>query len=213
MKALIVYSGGMDSTTLLHEYKSEIELAISFDYGSNHNDKEFHFAEINTTKLKIPHLRINLKEVFKSFESTLLSGAETIPEGHYADENMKKTVVPFRNGIMLSIAAGIAASKGLDTILIGAHGGDHAIYPDCRPEFIDAINNAVTKGLWENVKILAPYLHIDKGQIAQIGKRIGVDYAQTYTCYKGGEVHCGVCGACTERKESLAGFDPTFYAK
>jgi 7-cyano-7-deazaguanine synthase len=211
MKAAIIYSGGMDSQTLLHEYKREVKLALSFNYGSNHNDREYEMAQKNTMNVGIEHHRIDLQESFKQIKSTLLSGADAVPEGHYAGENMKQTVVPFRNGIMLSIAAGIAASKGLDTVLIGVHGGDHDIYPDCRTDFITQFNFALKEGLWETVKVYAPYLLLDKKGIAHIGYEIGVPYALSYSCYKGRELHCGKCGSCNERKYALEGFDPTKY--
>ena len=143
------------------------------------------------------------------FKSSLLDGADAIPEGHYADENMKSTVVPFRNGIMLSIAIGIAESNGLDQVFIANHGGDHTIYPDCRPEFINAIDSAANAGTFNNVHVVAPYTKITKSDIARRGKELGLDYAETWSCYKGGEKHCGKCGTCVERKEALrdAGID------
>ena len=113
-------------------------------------------------------------------------------------------MVPFRNGIMLSIAIGIAESNNLDQVFIANHGGDHTIYPDCRPEFINAINGAATAGTYNNVRVVAPYTNITKGEIASIGKRLGIDYTETWSCYKGGEKHCGKCGTCVERKEALA---------
>lgn len=133
--SLIVVSGGMDSITLLYEYADRIALAVSFDYGANHNHKEIPFARIHCERLKIKHIVIPLAFMKEYFRSSLLDGSDSVPEGHYADENMKSTVVPFRNGIMLSIACGIAESNGLKQVLIANHGGDHAIYPDCRSEF------------------------------------------------------------------------------
>ena len=143
------------------------------------------------------------------FTSSLLEGAEAIPDGHYADENMKSTVVPFRNGIMLSVAIGIAESNGLKKVLIANHGGDHAIYPDCRPDFISAINKAAMSGTYLNVEVDAPYTNISKTDIARRGAALGIDYSETWSCYKGGAVHCGTCGTCVERKEALhdAGID------
>ena len=138
--SLIVVSGGMDSITLLYEYADRIALAVSFDYGANHNHKEIPFARIHCERLKIKHIVIPLAFMKEYFRSSLLDGSDSVPEGHYADENMKSTVVPFRNGIMLSIACGIAESNGLKQVLIANHGGDHAIYPDCRSEFIQAMD-------------------------------------------------------------------------
>lgn len=200
----IIVSGGMDSITLLYDHKDEIALGISFDYGSNHNAREIPFAKMHCERLGIKHITINLDFMHQYFKSSLLDGAEAIPEGHYADDNMKSTVVPFRNGIMLAIAIGIAESNNLDQVFIANHGGDHTIYPDCRPEFINAIDAAATAGTYNDVKVIAPYTKITKSDIARIGKRVGIDYAETWSCYKGGEVHCGKCGTCVERKEALA---------
>ena len=202
--SVIIVSGGMDSITLLYDHKDEIALGISFDYGSNHNAREIPFAKMHCERLGIKHITINLDFMHQYYKSSLLDGAEAIPEGHYADDNMKSTVVPFRNGIMLSIAIGIAESNNLDQVFIANHGGDHTIYPDCRPEFINAIDAAATAGTYNNVKVVAPYTQITKSDIARIGKKLGIDYTETWSCYKGGEVHCGKCGTCVERKEALA---------
>ena len=202
--SVIIVSGGMDSITLLYDHKDEIALGISFDYGSNHNAREIPFAKMHCERLGIKHITINLDFMHQYFKSSLLEGADAIPEGNYAEANMKSTVVPFRNGIMLSIAIGIAESNDLNQVFIANHGGDHTIYPDCRPEFINAIDAAATAGTYNNVKVIAPYTNITKGDIARIGKRLGIDYTETWSCYKGGEVHCGKCGTCVERKEALA---------
>lgn len=132
--SVIIVSGGMDSITLLYDKKDEIALGISFNYGSNHNEREIPFAKMHCERLGIKHITIDLGFMHQYFKSSLLEGADAIPEGHYADDNMKSTVVPFRNGIMLSIAIGIAESNNLKKVLIANHGGDHTIYPDCRPE-------------------------------------------------------------------------------
>lgn len=210
----IIVSGGMDSITLLYDKKDEIALGISFDYGSNHNAREIPFAQMHCERLGIKHIVINLDFMHRYFKSSLLDGADAIPEGHYEADNMKSTVVPFRNGIMLSIAIGIAESHNLKKVLIANHGGDHTIYPDCRPEFIHTIDKAARYGTFINVGVSAPYTDITKGQIASIGKRLGIDYRETWSCYKGGVVHCGKCGTCIERKEALAEAgieDPTVY--
>ena len=211
MKGLLIYSGGLDSTTLLYEYKDSIDLAVTFDYGSKHNAKEIACAVENCKRLGIKHLIIPLGFIGQYFMSDLLQSGGEIPEGSYADENMKSTVVPFRNGIMLAVAAGLAESYGLDAVLLANHSGDHAIYPDCRPEFIDAFSAAVKAGTYEGIKVVSPYCNITKRDIALRGKALGLDYSLTYSCYKGGEKHCGKCGTCVERKEALAGFDPTVY--
>ena len=207
--SVIIVSGGMDSTTLLYDHKDEIALGISFDYGSNHNAREIPYAKMHCERLGIKHITINLDFMHQYFKSSLLDGADAIPEGHYADDNMKSTVVPFRNGIMLSIAIGIAESNGLDQVFIANHGGDHTIYPDCRPEFINAIDSAGNAGTLNNVRVVAPYTKITKSDIARRGKELGLDYTETWSCYKGGEKHCGKCGTCVERKEALrdAGID------
>lgn len=211
---MIIVSGGMDSITLLHERKDTIALAVSFDYGSNHNAREIPFARLHCQRLGIRHVVIPLAFMQQYFKSSLLEGADAIPDGHYADSNMKSTVVPFRNGIMLSIAVGIAESNSLRRVLIANHGGDHAIYPDCRPEFITAIDAAAKAGTYVDVAIEAPYTNISKTDIARRGKSLAIDYSETWSCYKGGQVHCGTCGTCVERKEALreAGIaDPTVY--
>lgn len=202
--SVIILSGGMDSVTLLHDKKESIVLAVTFDYGSNHNKREAEYAKYHCEQLGIEHVIIPLEFIHKYFKSSLLEGAEAIPEGHYAAENMKSTVVPFRNGIMLAIACGIAESRGLKKVLIANHAGDHAIYPDCRATFIDSMSEAMAYGTYENIRIYAPYTGITKSQIAMIGKELGLDYTKTYSCYKGGEKHCGKCGTCVERKEALA---------
>ena len=207
--SVIIVSGGMDSITMLHEYRERISLAISYDYGSNHNKKEIPFAEEHCKELGIEHITIDLAFIQQYFKSSLLEGADAIPDGDYDDENMKSTVVPFRNGIMLSIAIGIAESRQLNNVMIANHHGDHAIYPDCRPEFIDAIVHAAKYGTYSGVNILAPYTNITKADIARHGKKLCIDYTHTWSCYKGGENHCGKCGTCVERKEALkdAGID------
>lgn len=212
--SIIIVSGGMDSTTLLYDFKDRIALGISFDYGSNHNAKEIPFARWHCEQLGIEHIVIDLAFMPQYFKSSLLEGADAIPEGHYADENMKSTVVPFRNGIMLSIAAGIAESRSLRYVMMANHGGDHTIYPDCRPEFVKAMSEATRTGTFPGIEILAPYTGITKSDIARRGKELGIDYSKTWSCYKGEDVHCGKCGTCVERKEALrdAGIaDTTIY--
>lgn len=201
--SLIVLSGGMDSVTLLHEYKERIGLAVTFDYGSNHNAREIECARWQCRLLGIRHIVIPLEFMGHYFKSSLLMGADAIPEGDYADENMKSTVVPFRNGIMLSIACGLAESEQLQHVMIANHGGDHAVYPDCRPGFIEAMSEAMQQGTYASIDVVAPYTDLTKSEIAGRGKNLGVDYSQTYSCYKGGETHCGVCATCREREEAL----------
>ena len=207
--SLLVLSGGMDSVTMLHEYKDQIALALTFDYKSKHAAREIACAKYQCETLNIPHIVIELDFFNRYFKSDLLQNGGEIPEGHYEDETMKSTVVPFRNGIMLSIAAGIAESHELKRILIANHFGDHAIYPDCRKSFIDPMSEAIKQGTYDQIEIFAPYTDLTKREIALIGKELGIDYSTTYSCYKGNELHCGKCGTCVERKEALEGFDPT----
>jgi 7-cyano-7-deazaguanine synthase len=212
--SVLILSGGMDSVTLLYDYQERIALAVSFDYGSNHNAREIPFARYHCERLGIRHVVIPLSFMAEHFKSSLLEGADAIPEGNYDDENMQSTVVPFRNGIMLSIAVGMAESAGLQHVMMANHGGDHAIYPDCRPEFVDAFSEAARTGTYVGVTLLSPYTHLTKADIARRGKQLGIDYGQTWSCYKGGKVHCGRCGTCVERREALAEAgidDPTEY--
>lgn len=202
--SVIIVSGGMDSVTMLHEYRDRIAVGISFDYGSNHNAREIPFARMHCERLGIKHIVISLDFMNRYFKSSLLEGADAVPDGHYADENMKSTVVPFRNGIMLSIAVGIAESNGLRYVMMANHGGDHSIYPDCRREFVCAFDAAAKAGTYVGAGILAPYTGITKADIAHRGKEMGLDYSETWSCYKGGDVHCGRCGTCVERREALA---------
>jgi len=202
--SLIVVSGGMDSVTMLYEFREEIALAVTFDYGANHGPKEIPLARMHCERLGIEHIVIGMDFMTKYFESSLLSGGEAIPEGNYDEENMKSTVVPFRNGIMLAIACGLAESRGLKRLMIANHAGDHAIYPDCREGFVKAMSLATQEGTYDHICIYAPYTNLTKGEIARHGKALGLDYSETWSCYKGGEVHCGKCGTCVERREALA---------
>ena len=201
--SVIVVSGGMDSVTLLYEKKDEIALGISFDYGSNHNHNELPLAALHCQRLGIEHVVVPLGFMHQYFKSSLLESGDSIPDGSYDEENMKSTVVPFRNGVMLAVAAGIAESNGLTKVLIANHGGDHTIYPDCRPEFIAAMDAAVEAGTFARVRVVAPYTNISKAEIARRGRALSIDYAETWSCYKGGDVHCGTCGTCVERKAAL----------
>ena len=199
---------------MLYEFRDRIAVALSFHYGSNHNDKELAFARYHCEQLGIPQRVISLDFIGKMFHSSLLEGADAIPEGNYDDENMRSTVVPFRNGIMLSIAVGIAESRGLSYVMMANHSGDHSIYPDCTPAFVEAFDQAATAGTYVRVRLLSPYVSMSKTQIAERGKSLGIDYRETWSCYKGGSFHCGKCGTCVERKEALAGAgikDPTIY--
>ncbi|KAG8461724.1 hypothetical protein KFE25_001342 [Diacronema lutheri] len=217
MKVVVLVSGGMDSVTVLHWAQSEHELvgAISFDYGAKHNHREIPFAAEHALVLGVRHEVVALDFVDRLFESDLLKSGGDVPDGHYAAENMKSTVVPFRNAIMLSIATGFAESIGARGLAIGAHTGDHTIYPDCRPEFVRAMGDAMRCGTYAGIELLCPFVDVTKGAIAAAGAQLGVDFGRTYSCYKGGALHCGTCGTCVERREAFAEaglVDPTAYA-
>jgi len=205
----------MDSVTLLYDQQDRIALAVTFDYGSKHNAREIPFARLHCERLGINHLVIPLSFMEQYFQSSLLKGGEEIPEGHYAADNMKSTVVPFRNGIMLAVAIGLAESRGLKHVMMANHSGDHTIYPDCRPEFVTAMSEAARTGTFPGITLLCPFTNMTKSEIAARGKTLGIDYSETWSCYKGGEVHCGRCGTCVERREAMAEAginDNTLYA-
>ena len=216
MKVAVLLSGGLDSTTALYWAHShhEVVCALSFDYGSNHAAQELACARYQAEKLGISYHEIDLRSISAHLQSALLSGADAIPTADYAEENLKQTVVPFRNGIFLAIAAGIAESNGAEAIVIAAHGGDHALYPDCREDFMAAMASAISLGTYAELQILRPFIANTKGEITAIGAALGVDFTHTYSCYCGRAQHCGQCATCRERKESFATAgipDPTVY--
>jgi len=203
-KAVVILSGGMDSTTLLYRvikdgYKTR---AISFDYNQKHK-KELSSASLTCESLKIPHKIISLSVLNELAPSALTRSDWDVPEGHYADENMKQTVVPNRNMVMLSLATSYAISKKARFLFYGVHSGDHAIYPDCRPDFYKYMQDAIMRADWHEVLLKAPFICLDKGDIVILGKKIGVDYSKTWTCYQGKEKACGKCGSCVERLEAF----------
>ena len=213
---VVLLSGGMDSVAAFYEAMSQhkVVAAISFEYGAKHNHKELPFAAYHCRKFNIEHRVIPLNFVGELFKSDLLKSGGAIPDGHYEEQTMKSTVVPFRNGIMLSIAAGFAESKDAAGLVIAAHAGDHAIYPDCREDFMKAMADAVRLGTYKGIKLLRPFITMTKAEIASRGQALGVDFAHTWSCYKGGTLHCGTCGTCVERREAflVAGVaDPTIY--
>lgn len=218
MKVCVLLSGGMDSVTALYEVMPihEVVACLSFDYGAKHNAREIPFAKYHADRNGLVHHAVKLDFMDRLFESALLNSGGSIPDGHYAEASMKQTVVPFRNGIMLAIAAGYAESIGAGGVVIAAHSGDHAIYPDCRESFMRAMGEAMGEGTYANIRLLRPFIATDKAGIARRGAELRVDYRQTWSCYKGAEVHCGTCGTCVERREAfiLAGLaDPTVYAQ
>jgi 7-cyano-7-deazaguanine synthase len=216
MKVVVLCSGGMDSVTALHWARRghAVVAAVSFDYGAKHNHREIPFAGEHAAALGVRHEVIELGFVERLFASDLLKSGGAVPDGHYEEKVMMQTVVPFRNAIMLSIACGFAESVGAEGLVIAAHGGDHAIYPDCREDFMRAMGDAMRLGTYAGIGLMRPFIAMNKGQIAAEGTRLGVDFARTWSCYKGGAIHCGTCGTCVERREAFlqAGLtDPTEY--
>jgi len=206
----------MDSVTALYWARQQHDVvgAVSFDYGSKHNHKEIGFAAWHCGHLEVWHDTVALPFVNELFASDLLKSGGDIPDGHYEEQSMKRTVVPFRNGIMLAIACGIAESREAEALVIAAHSGDHAIYPDCREPFMHSMATAMCEGTYARIELLRPFIDKDKTAIAQLGHDLGIDFAQTWSCYKGGQIHCGTCGTCVERREAFlnAGLvDPTVY--
>jgi len=203
-KAVVILSGGMDSTTLLYDIVSQgyEAYALSFNYNQKHK-KELDCAKATCNKLNIPHKILDLAVLNEVAPSSLTRDDREIPEGHYASDNMKQTIVPNRNMVMLSIATAYAIGIGAEKLFYGAHAGDHTIYEDCRPEFVESLKQAIKLCDANPPELLAPYSTIDKGDIAIIGKELEVDYSLTWTCYKGAEKACGKCGACQERLEAF----------
>lgn len=206
-KHLVILSGGMDSTTMLYKLlkdnPQDIIEVISFDYGQKHR-KELKMARKTCKKLKLKHDVIDIKKLQPYISNSALTSEKEVPHGNYADENMKQTVVPNRNMIMLSIAIGVAVNREVKDVYYAAHSGDHAIYPDCRPIFVEKLNEVAKIANYQSVEIKAPFLNIDKGDIAIIGRDVGVDFSLTWSCYEGKQKPCGKCGACTERAEAFA---------
>jgi 7-cyano-7-deazaguanine synthase len=218
MKTVVICSGGLDSVTLAYKVAAENKLIalISFDYGQRHK-KEITFAEICAKNLGTKHLVIDISHTGALLSGSALTDEIDVPDGHYAEETMKVTVVPNRNAIMLAIAYGIASARGAEAVAAAVHGGDHFIYPDCRPAFIDAfqtMQNYALEGL-AKIQLYTPFLNVAKADIVTTGHELAVPFATTWSCYKGGERHCGRCGTCVERLEAfaIAGVaDPTEYS-
>ncbi|MFC6440679.1 7-cyano-7-deazaguanine synthase QueC [Bowmanella sp. JS7-9] len=203
-KAVVIYSGGMDSFTLLNKVhcSGTKVYALSFNYGQKHK-KELDYAARVCQTLGINHKVVDISSINSLLAGSALTSEMDMPEGHYEDDNMKQTVVPNRNMILLSLAVGYAVSLGAEQVYYGAHGGDHAIYPDCRPLFVEKMNDVCAIANYEAVSIDVPYLHNDKTEILRDGLAMGLDYSQTWTCYNGREKACGKCGACQERLEAF----------
>lgn len=218
MKALAVVSGGLDSVTMAHDLQAQNQLGgiVSFDYGQRHK-KELAFARACAERLGVRFALIDLTSITPHLKGSALTDSVEVPDGHYAEDSMKQTIVPNRNAIMLAIAFGIAPAQGLDAVATAVHGGDHFIYPDCRPDFADLFERMEQKaldGVW-SIRLLTPYIKGSKVDIARRAGELKVPVVETWSCYKGGAIHCGRCGTCVERREAfhLAGVqDPTVYA-
>ena len=207
-KAVVSFSGGMDSTTVLAraiaEYGSPNVLAVSFKYGSKHNFYENQSSKWLTDFYNVAYDLIDLSAAMSGFSSNLLKSGGDIPEGHYEDESMSQTVVPGRNIIFAAMLAGYAWSKNAEAVYMGIHSGDHAIYADCRPEFYMHMRKAIEAGTDGKVSLRAPFLSLDKSGILKEGFSLSVPYELTRTCYKEQAVSCGKCGSCQERLEAFA---------
>lgn len=218
MKTIVICSGGLDSVSLAHRVAADHELAalLSFDYGQRHV-KEVEHAAACAARLGVPHKVVDIRQIGPALSGSALTDDVAVPDGHYAEETMKITIVPNRNAIMLAVAFGMAAAEKADAVAAAVHGGDHFIYPDCRPGFVDAfqtMQDAALDGVAQ-VRLYTPYIDGSKADIVADGARLGVPFAETWSCYKGGQIHCGRCGTCVERREAfhLAGVtDPTEYA-
>lgn len=216
MKTVVITSGGIDSTVLLHDVvvKGIGAIAVGIDYGQRHG-RELLYASRQAYLLGVSFRRIDVSSLGTYLRSSQTTPEIAVPNGHYAEESMKQTVVPNRNAILLNIAIGIAISEGADSVAYAAHAGDHTIYPDCRPEFAEAMNRVAQICDWTPISLLAPFVQLTKADIVRRGAELGVDFSQTWSCYKAvSNWHCGVCGTCVERREAfgIAGVeDPTHY--
>ena len=218
MKALVLFSGGLDSTVLATQMKKDAEETrlLSIDYGQRHA-KELDHSQKVADHLGLAHEILKLTQLGQILGgSSLTDKSMTLPEGHYAEESMKSTVVPNRNMILLALAGGHALSIGFDTIAYAAHAGDHTIYPDCRPEFADAMDTALGLADWNTLSLHRPYVEMTKSDLVSLGDKLEAPLHLTWSCYAGGEIHCGKCGTCVERKEAFALAnipDPTKYVE
>ncbi|MGS2720319.1 7-cyano-7-deazaguanine synthase QueC [Paraglaciecola aestuariivivens] len=204
-KVVVIFSGGMDSFTVLHHaHKQGFEIhALSFDYGQRHK-KELTYAARACEKLGVAHKVVDISTINQLIGGSSLTSDIEVAEGHYEEQSMKTTVVPNRNMILLSMAVGYAVSLGATKVFYGAHSGDHAIYPDCRPEFVHKMNDVCAIANYEAVEIVTPFLEVSKTAILTAGLAMNLDYSLTWTCYNGREKACGKCGACQERLEAFA---------
>ncbi len=216
MNVVVLLSGGMDSVCVLYKALEmyEVTTALSFDYGAKHNACEIPCAKWHCDNAGVRHEVIELPFVDRLFASNLLLSGDGIPDGHYEESSMKQTVVPFRNAIMLSIATGVAESRDAQGVVIAAHSGDHAIYPDCRERFMASMAESMDAGTYAGIQLMRPFIDMTKAEIVTCGETHGVPFEHTWSCYKGLDRHCGTCGTCVERREAfvVAGVkDPTDY--
>jgi len=217
LKVVVLLSGGMDSVCALYQSKEKYNVifALSFDYGSKHNHKELPYASYHCEKLDIPHTIIKIDFIDDHFKSGLLKGGGYIQNGRYEGNSIKKTIVPFRNGIMLSIAVGYVESRGGNGVVIAAHSGDYSVYPDCREKFLKSMSQAVCVGTYNKIKIIRPFVFMTKDQIIRKGRELDVDFSKTWSCNEGMDLHCGECGTCIGRREAFNSArvaDPTDYS-
>jgi len=218
MKTIVICSGGLDSVSLAYKVAAENTLhsLLSFDYGQRHK-KELDYAATCAAALDVPHQIIDIRAIGASLTGSALTDDIDVPDGHYAEDSMKVTVVPNRNAIMLAIAFGVAAAQKAEAVATAVHGGDHFIYPDCRPGFTDAFQIMQNQALdgYAKVELYTPFVNGSKADIVTVGATCNTPFADTWSCYKGGEQHCGRCGTCVERIEAFAHAgvdDPTEYA-
>ena len=216
MKALVLFSGGLDSTVLASLMKRDAGEShlLSIDYGQRHAKELNHSLQV-AKHLDLPHKILKLPQLGEILGgSSLTDKSLVLPQGHYAEESMKSTVVPNRNMILLALAGGHALSLGFDTIAYAAHAGDHTIYPDCRPKFADAMNTALGLADWSSLSLHRPFVDKTKSDLVSLGAQLDAPLHLTWSCYAGKEIHCGKCGTCVERKEAFALAnipDPTKY--
>lgn len=216
MHTILIYSGGLDSSTLLYHLRARGDRVrcLGVDYGQRHR-RELDAARTICERTEVEFRLADLRSITPLLAGSALTDAVAVPHGHYAEESMKVTVVPNRNMILLSLAIAWAVSVKADAVAYAAHAGDHTIYPDCRPEFVEAMERAAALCDWHRVTIDRPFVNLTKADIVRRGAELGVPYEWTWSCYEGGERHCGKCGTCTERREAFAGAgvtDPTEYA-
>jgi 7-cyano-7-deazaguanine synthase len=214
--AVILLSGGMDSGVLLAWARPRYRAlhALTFDYGSKHARRETAMASLLAQHYGVTFTMTEMPFMGELFTSSLLLGGPEVPDGPYRADCMASTIVPFRNGIMLSVAVGYAETLKASCVLIASHAGDHPIYPDCTPDFTEAMSRAAVLGTSTGVKVEAPFAGYDKMRIARTGRELGFDFTMTWSCYRGLDLHCGTCPTCLERKEALGfdeGSDPTRY--